>query len=210
LSYLFLIADDHPLYLDAVITRLGQLYPTADLRSAASFDELLGLGRDIGKIPDLVLSDLWMPGMESADGVARILKAFPGAKLAVMSGSAKREEIQTAIRNGACGFLPKTLNAKAFESVIALFLAGGTYVPTDLMDATAPSNDATAPSALDLTPRERQVLCELASGATNKEIGAKFGRNEVTIKLHVRRVLKKIGCRNRSEAAVFCVRAGLV
>jgi DNA-binding NarL/FixJ family response regulator len=92
-----------------------------------------------------------------------------------------------------------------------MIVGGGTYKPADILQILPPEASVPLPRALDgLTPREQQVLVRLATGAPNKEIGRDLGLAEITVKLHVRQILKKIGARNRSEAASMATRAGLI
>jgi DNA-binding NarL/FixJ family response regulator len=95
-----------------------------------------------------------------------------------------------------------------------LICNGGTYLPADILHPSfASAAKVVAPDRqiLDrLTPREQQVLVRLATGAPNKEIGRDLGLAEITVKLHVRQILKKLGARNRSEAASIAAKAGLI
>jgi DNA-binding NarL/FixJ family response regulator len=206
-----IIADDHPLYREAVRLRLERSFPSAETWEAGSLDELLALRAAIAGTLDLVLLDLHMPGMSGADLVARVVDTFAGAPVALVSGLANAADVTAAVRAGARGFLPKTLAPEHFTAALTLICSGGSYVPADVLNA-AP--DGAGPAAerelLDgLTPREQQVLVRLATGAPNKEIGRDLGLAEITVKLHVRQILKKIGARNRSEAASIAAKAGL-
>ena len=206
-----LIADDHPLYLEAVRLRLQTLYPEAVFVEAVTIDGVLAEGGGGRWLFDLILSDLRMPGMDGLSGVERILAAFPGIPFAIMSGSAEQDEVREIIHAGARGFLPKTMRSDAFAAAVSLLLAGGTYLSTDIFQhAATPPPPVVRDRFPMLTPRERQVLVELVSGASNKEIGRKFDLAEVTVKLHVRQILKKIGGRNRSQAAAIAAKAGLI
>jgi two-component system, NarL family, nitrate/nitrite response regulator NarL len=205
-----LIADDHPLYLEAVRLRLQALYPEAVFVEAQTIDGVLAQSCNAQRSFDLILSDLRMPGMDGVSGVERILAAFPDVPCAIMSGSAEQDEVREVIRAGARGFLPKTMGSDAFAAAVSLLLAGGTYLSTDVLDGAVAPPQGARELFQTLTPRERQVLAEVMSGASNKEIGRKFELAEVTIKLHVRQILKKIGGRNRSQAAALAARAGLI
>lgn len=206
-----IVADDHPLYREAVRLRLERLFPAAEIGEAASVDELLRLAQTVVVKPDLVLLDLHMPGMAGADGLARVIAAFPGTPVAMISGLAGSADVVQAVRAGARGFLPKTMSPDLFAAAIGLVIGGGTYLPTEILEAQAEPAGSGPGSLLDgLTPREQQVLVRLATGTPNKEIGRDLGLAEVTVKLHVRQILKKIGARNRSEAAGMAAKAGLI
>jgi DNA-binding NarL/FixJ family response regulator len=144
----------------------------------------------------------------------RVAKVFPGAAVALMSGVARPDDIRSAVHAGARGFLPKTMAPEAFAAAISIILGGGTYLPAEVLWAPEVRAEASgvrmAPPISGLTPREQQVLVRIATGAQNKEIGRDLGLAEVTVKLHVRQILKKIGARNRSEAASIATRAGLI
>jgi len=208
------VADDHPLFREAVHLRLDRQFPGALVKEASTLDELLAGDRDKTEPVDLILIDLHMPGMAS-DAFVRVIREFPRAAVVLMSGVASPEDVRNAVRAGARGFLPKTMPPEAFAAALSIVLGGGTYVPAELVNAPDTMSEAREGGSLNatmsaLTPREQQVLVRLATGAQNKEIGRDLGLAEVTVKLHVRQILKKIGARNRSEAASIATRAGLI
>ena len=204
-----IVADDHPLYREAVRLRLERLFASAEIAEAASLDELL---RQVSPDVDLILLDLHMPGVAGVGATAQAIEAFPGAAVVLMSGLAAADEVTEAVRAGARGFLPKTMSPDHFAAALKLILDGGSYLPADILQAQAESAPAArVQSGLqNLTPREQQVLVRLATGSPNKEIGRDLGLAEVTVKIHVRQILKKIGARNRSEAASIATRAGMI
>jgi two-component system, NarL family, nitrate/nitrite response regulator NarL len=210
-----IVADDHPLYREAVRLRLERLLPNAGITEVGSLDELLAQAREAPPF-DLVLLDLYMPGTEPRQGVAAVLAAMQGVPIALMSGHASGDEVRHAIAAGARGFLPKTMSSDLFAMAISMILAGGTYLPAETLQTVragrSDNNGSMDDSALNgvLSPRERQVLVRLATGASNKEIGRELNLAEVTVKLHVRQILRKIKARNRSEAASMATRAGLI
>ncbi len=203
-----IVADDHPLYREAVRLRLERLFPAAEIVEVGAVDELLRLGAGTRAKLDLILLDLHMPGMAGAEGIARVIAAFPGTPVVMMSGLAKSADVLEAVHAGACGFLPKTMAPDLFAAALSLVIGGGTYLPAEILQPQAAAEPRSPLAAL--TPREQQVLVRLATGASNKEIGRDLGLAEVTVKLHVRQILKKIGARNRSEAAAIASRTGLM
>lgn len=211
-----IVADDHPLYREAVKLRLERLLPESRIVEVGSLEELLAQTRAVPPLPvDLVLLDLYMPGMESGPGVGAVVQALPDAPVALMSGAASAQDVRLAITAGARGFLPKTMTSELFAMAISMILAGGTYLPAEMAQAGgAGMAEIRAGNAggfaETLSPRERQVLVRLSSGASNKEIGRDLNLAEVTVKLHVRQILRKIKARNRSEAASMATRAGLI
>lgn len=226
-----LIADDHPLYREAIRGRLERLFPDSDIVEAASLDEAMALAHRADGVFDLFLVDFHMPGM-SLQTLPILLEAFPGVPVAVVSGTANASDVRAIIQAGARGFLPKTATGQYMASAIELLLAGGTSVPADLLldwvtsegpepiktdlgfapaprAALFPEGGAEADRLGQLTVREMEVLKAVARGLSNKEIGRELDLAEVTIKLHLRGVFRKIGARTRSEAAVIATKAGV-
>jgi DNA-binding NarL/FixJ family response regulator len=215
------IADDHPLYREAVGLRLQRQLHEVEIIEVGRLDELMPLAGTGDNQIELILLDLRMPGMKGGQTVEDVVRVFPAAAVVLVSGAAEFEDIRRAIDAGARGFLPKTLSSKVFARAIAIVMAGGTFLPAETLQmngAQAPAGpvahndgaDLTARLTADLTSRQQQVLVQLASGATNKEIGRNLEIAEVTVKLHIRQILRKINARNRAEAASIATRAGLI
>ena len=207
-----LVADDHPLYREAVMTQLRRLYPGAEVDQVGTFDDIFGLVHDADAPYDLFLVDFHMPGMME-QGIAKLVAAFPGTPVTVISGTANAEDVRASIRAGARGFISKTATADHLAHSIRLVMAGGTSVPADIFaQPAAPS--AAAPGGRPewferLSPREREVLVAVARGISNKQIGRELNLAEVTVKLHLRAIFRKTGVHTRSEAAVLATKAGI-
>jgi DNA-binding NarL/FixJ family response regulator len=201
-----LVADDHPLFREAVSLRLKGLYPHADVIEIDDFGA--APPPDGSARVDLIVVDLFMPGVGSGDAVARIVDAYPAAKVVVMSGHEEPEEIALGLSAGAKGFISKTMSSEQFRSALGVVIAGGTYAPTSLMRGSGVVSDARGALA-KLTPRELEVLQLLVKGASNKEVCRVLDLAEPTVKLYVGQILKKLGARNRAEAAVKGLQAGL-
>jgi two-component system nitrate/nitrite response regulator NarL len=206
-----IIADDHPLYQDALVAILTRAPDLEVLEPVATLDAAL---ESIGATaPDLALLDLDMPGMSNT-AIAKVRELHPLTRVAIISGSLAPSRIRDALSAGACGYLPKTFNPDMILAAVHLMLSGAIYVPPNaLADADPASTEPTSakdgpPSAL--TPREREVLEGLARGLANKEIARQLGLAEVTVKLHTRRILEKLKVRNRAAAAAVAISRGLV
>ncbi|MGE5202513.1 MAG: LuxR C-terminal-related transcriptional regulator [Acidobacteriota bacterium] len=192
-----LLAEDHPLFAEALQTLIQRSISASTLTVVSDLDAAhRALAGD--RHFDLAILDLHMPGTEGFEGVERTLARFPHTPLVVISGSATAAEVRRALELGARGFLPKTLPPKVLSAALQVVASGGTYVPTDYAQpAAAPA----PPSVAGLTPREAEVLALLATGRSNKEIGRALKLQEITIKLHVRNIFRKLKVRNRVEAA---------
>jgi two-component system, NarL family, nitrate/nitrite response regulator NarL len=144
----------------------------------------------------------------SADALVSLVKDFPATPLAVISGMAGNADVVAAARAGVRGYIPKTSTSEYFAHALQLLLSGGTSIPTEvLMDQ--PASHKTPAWLTDMSAREKEVLRGVALGQSNKEIGRALGLAEVTIKLHLRNVFRKMAVKSRSEAAVKAVKAGL-
>ena len=201
-----LIADDHPLYREAAALQIRRLYREAHVQEVASLGELRAATQQSPDF-DLILVDYYMPGM-SAGALAGLVKEFPSTPLAVISGMAGNADVVAAARAGVRGYIPKTSTSEYFARALQLLLAGGTSIPTEvLMDQ--PITHKTPVWLAKMSVREKEVLRGVALGQSNKEIGRTLGLAEVTIKLHLRNVFRKMAVKSRSEAAVKAVKAGL-
>lgn len=207
-----IIADDHPLYLEAVLGQLERAFPDGRFFTARTLpDTLILLERET---VDLVMLDYSMPGMDGVAGIPQAIAVAKGTPVVVMSGVADEEAVRACIAAGAKGFLPKTLESRVFLHAIGLVAAGGTYVPAEFVALPVkPAVTIGGGPALDpanFTVREMEVLGLIVAGASNKEIARHLDLQEVTIKLHLTRIFQKMGVKNRSHAAVMAVRGGLV
>lgn len=200
-----LIADDHALVRDALCAFLSR---EADLEVASADSLDAAVARILGEGPfDLVLLDYEMPGMDGLSGLERALGLNGGRPVALISGAASRQVASDALAAGAAGFLPKTVAAASLVHAVRFMLAGETYAPVAFMTAPAPAPEAN-PLEERLSDRERQVLGGLCRGLSNKEIARELDLQEVTIKLHVKTLCRKLDARNRTQAAMTAKEAG--
>jgi len=207
-----LIADDHPLYLSAVRDQVERLFPDVAVDVADSLVEAVTILRD-GAIEDLLLIDYSMPGMNGQAGIQAIVAAARGAPVVVMSGIACATEVSACIGAGAKGFLPKTLNGKVFASALSVVLAGGSYLPAEMFGTFAAAAAISAESAEEgdgFTERERTIMALVVEGKSNKEIALRLNLREVTIKVQLTHIYKKLGAKNRAQAAMLMTKGRLL
>ena len=200
-----LLADDHDLVLETLAAFLkaeGQF----EVKTCGSLDAAL---ERIGNDPkyDLVLLDYNMPGMNGLEGLQKAIAASFGQPVALMSGTANKTIAQDAIDAGAIGFLPKTIAAKSMVNAVKFMAIGETYVPLEFLNAEEAVPEI--PLAKKLTEREMQVLGGLCRGLSNKELARDLDLQEVTIKLHVKTLCRKLEAKNRTQAAMIGKEAGL-
>ena len=194
-----LIADDHDLVRDALKQVFTGLDDNVEILECGSFPEAVTLAAQ-GENLDLAVLDLRMPGMAGPANIGEFCRQFPQIPTIVLSGYYRRQDVVDSFRNGAAGFVPKTLNKEAMLNAMRLVLSGGKYIPDDLLpDVTAESGGTEKPvgdQARDafggeLTTREEEVLAIMCRGLSNKAIGRELGIEEVTVKLHLRKIYQK-------------------
>lgn len=220
----FLIADDHPLYREAVRAQVERLFAGALVEEVGSVDELFSKFIHVDVAFDLFLLDLYMPGM-SPEAVRRISTNFPGVPIAVISGTARISAVRRCVEAGARGFIPKTATGEHLAYAMQILLSGGTTVPAQVLLTGAASTDRTEGGLAGpadragagayeewvhtLNERELAVLRGVARGQSNKQIAREIGIAEVTVKFHLRVLFRKIGVNRRAQVAVAAFKAGL-
>lgn len=203
-----LVADDHNLVRDGLKPFLYELDPDADILDAANFDDALTAAKASDNL-GLVLLDLKMPGMNGLSGVEIMRRTRPGVPVVILSGHVEREEVLAAVRAGANGYIPKTISGTALINALRLVLAGESYLPTSILVEGGNGDRKTPASPLSsLSAREREILGYLIEGQTNKEIARRLDLQEITIKIHLRNVYRKIGAVNRAQAVRIAMSAG--
>lgn len=202
-----LVADDHRLMREGTAALLEPDPRLEVVALAATGRE--AIERAIATRPDVVLLDLNMPGIRGLEACAVLRNRVPEAHVLVLTVSEQEEDLYSALRVGAAGYLLKDMPpSELIDAVLDTGKGQPTIAPrmaarmlTELQRPD-PLRGSTAPRTR-LTDRERQVLALLARGATNREIAAELGVSGHTVKTHVRHVLEKLHVRNRAEAAAF-------
>jgi two-component system, NarL family, nitrate/nitrite response regulator NarL len=200
-----LLADDQELVRDTIAAFLGR-EPDIEVDVAGDLPAAVELIRRDGPF-DLVLLDYMMPGMNGLSGLCTVKALTKGKPVAILSGSAPRTVAEQALAEGAAGFLPKTMSTRSLIAAVRFMAAGEVYAPMRMLA----ERDAEVPTVqgAQLTPREMDVLRRLCRGLPNKEIARELDLQEVTVKLHVKTLCRKINAANRTQAAMIAKDAGL-
>ena len=202
----FVIADDHALFRTGLRLLLLEGCGPGEVLEASNVQELRAL-LAIEPAPDLVVVDLFMPGMNGGVTVKDLRQAWSALRFVVMSASEERRHVLDALGAGAFGYIPKSLEPSAMIQAFQQILSGGIYAPTLLLaeqaGAPEPSPTAIDPQIMQtLTPRQCEVLRLLGKGQANKEIARALDISEGTVKIHLAAIFRLLDVRNRTEAVL--------
>jgi DNA-binding NarL/FixJ family response regulator len=198
-----LIVDDHVL-LSQTISSILEKDGDCSVDVALNLDEALKKITDRGRY-DVVLLDYQLPGAIGLQGLRQVIELNQGGT-ALFSGVAGLSIAQAAMEQGASGFIPKSIQIKTLLHAINSIASGELYFPTEYLLRLS---NGDSPS-FGLKPRELRVLAYLSEGLQNKEIGREVGIEEVIVKMDVKSICRKLGVRNRTEAALAARKLGLV
>ena len=199
-----LVADDHPLFREALRNAVARALPTATIREAESVDALYAL-IERESDADLLLLDLTMPGAHGFSALVHLRAHYPQLPVMVVSAREEPAVMRRALDHGAVGFLPKSADAGTLGEAIDAVLAGDRWAPASALKAPAAGaeeHDA-AQRVRDLTPQQFRVLQMLGDGLLNKQIAYELGVSEATIKAHMTAILRKLGASNRTQAVLI-------
>ncbi|MET8979374.1 response regulator transcription factor [Streptomyces sp. NPDC004539] len=208
-----MIVDDHAVVrrgIRAYLEALGEFQVVAEATDGRQALDRLREMSTHGRLPDVVLIDLLMPGMDGAEATARITRDHPDVKVVVLTGFGEMERVHTALAGGASGYLLK--DAEPDEVVAALRAAARGDVFLHPSVARGLTQEVVSPSTGlgALTGRERDVLALVARGHSNQQIADELVISERTARTHVSNVLRKLQLTSRTQAALVAVRQGLV
>jgi DNA-binding NarL/FixJ family response regulator len=202
-----LIVDDH-----AVVRRgLTDLLTAADGITAvgAVEDGSLAVAAVVEHEPDIVLMDLSMPQVDGIQGTRLVLEARPATRVIVLTSFSESAKILAALEAGAVGYLLKDAEPEDIVRAVRDAHAGGAPLSPQAAKALLPGNRPAARSDA-LTAREREVLALVAAGLPNKSIARRLEISEKTVKAHLTRVFTVLGVQDRTSAALWAQRHGLV
>ena len=205
-----LVADDHPLFREALKGAVARLLPGARLVESDSADALFA-SAEAHPEADLLLMDLNMPGAHGFSALVHLRGAQPLLPVIVVSAREEAGVVRRALEHGAAGFIPKSSSPATIREAIAAVLEGGHWSPpqADHGDGLAPEEADVAQRIRELTPQQFRVLGMLGTGLLNKQIAHALGVSEATVKAHMTAILRKLGANNRTQAVLMAGRLAL-
>lgn len=205
-----LIADDHPLFREALRGAVSRVLPGATLREADSVEKLYAL---VESEPDadLLLLDLNMPGAQGFSALVHLRAQHPELPVVVVSAREEPAVMRRALDHGAMGFIPKSADSATLGQALAQVLDGERWAPPAALAAPAaePEEHDAAKRVAELTPQQFRVLQMLGVGLLNKQIAYDLGVSEATIKAHMTAILRKLGASNRTQAVLIAGKLAL-
>ena len=203
MPYHVLIADDHPLFREALASIISMTLPECSLQQATDYSEAQQALSE--STFDLAFVDLNMPDSNGLTDLALLKKMHPELPIVVVSAHEEAEVIRTCIGHGAAGYIIKSSGPNEIKNAIQAILNGETYLPANIdLQVEAHDADADAVSRISsLTPSQLKVLIEVGKGKLNKQIAYDLAISEATVKAHITSVFKKLGINNRTQAVLF-------
>lgn len=219
----FLIADDHELYIQGLELILKKEYPNSEILLSNSYTDTLSI-IEKQKNFDLIITDLAMPGANWLDALEKIHKQCPETPIAIISAVFDKEILQKTFNIGVSGYISKSSPNSLIVSALNLILAGGMYIPPELMqyNTTTPSSQVKelikdiektqTQNEINrtLTPRQLEILQCLYAGLSNKQIANKLNIAEGTIKIHITLLMRTLDVTNRIQAVRKAAKLGIL
>ena len=209
-----LLVDDHALFREGLRELLANISPGVSIREAACVEDAI----DECKLTNfrMVLLDL---GLSTSDGLGTLdafRVAVPEVPVIVLSGDEDPRHMKSAIDLGAVGFIPKAHTSKLMIAALRFVLAGGIYLPPNLLHEdielekpSAAAAGAVAAAYARLSPRQQEVATLLLQGNSNKVIARRLALSEGTVKAHVSAIFQVIGAKSRVEAVIIAAKSGI-
>jgi DNA-binding NarL/FixJ family response regulator len=206
-----LVADDHALFRDGLVS----LLEAAGYEIVAQVgDGELAVQRTLELRPELVLLDLSMPNLNGHEALRQLRHELPEAKLVILTVSDNEKDLAEAIRNGANGYLLKSLDSDEFLELLEGLERGEAAMTrrttARLIAGLAQPRGGNSESLIALTPREVELLSLVQEGLSNLAVAQRLSISENTVKYHLKNIFQKLGVQNRTEAVAQAYRAGLL
>ncbi|MET4180688.1 DNA-binding NarL/FixJ family response regulator [Bradyrhizobium sp. JR7.2] len=202
-----LIVDDHALIREALHAVLKQLKREAVVLEASNSHQAMHVveeNPDIG----LILLDINLPDRDGFSVLRELRDRYPTIAIIILTSSSDQDSVKRAFKLGALGFIPKTTEREVMLNAIELVFSGGIYIPSEILEETAPPRPTNKPTTRDslkglgLTDRQIEVLALLMKGKSNKVIAHILNMAVPTVKNHITVVLKALSATSRTEAVI--------
>jgi len=205
------IADDHPLFRDALLGIISTHFSGASVSQSSDLESTLAALETMPDL-DILLLDLHMPGSQDLFGLVTVRERFSSVPVVVVSARDDLETISRSIGHGASAYIPKSASPAMIHEAIDAVAAGERWVPEKARNGLRRIDEeemSLGSKIASLTPQQYRVLCLLREGWLNKQIGYELGVTEATVKAHITAIFKKLGVSNRTQAVIALSRLSL-
>jgi DNA-binding NarL/FixJ family response regulator len=198
-----IVADDHPLFREALSLALRQALGDVVIAQAGNMDELQQVSAEENSV-DLVLLDLHMPGVQGFSALVYLRAHHPELPVCLVSANNNAVVIQRALDHGAAAFIHKSASVEEIRRALETVLAGDIWQPSETDGSGSAADELDVAERLsDLTPQQFRVLMMLADGLLNKQIAFELGISEATVKAHMTAIFRKLEVTNRTQAVLL-------
>jgi len=198
-----LCVDDHPLFRDGIATVIAYQKDMQLVAMAATAKEAIEVFEQTQ--PDVTLMDLRLPDTSGIGALSAIRLSYPKARIIMLTTFEGDVEIQRALAAGACGYLLKSTPREELVEVIRKVHSGRKHLPTEVAENLAEHFGGDI-----LTEREVEILRRIAEGDRNRDISERLAISELTVKVHVKHIMDKLGAKDRTQAVAIGVRRGVI
>ena len=206
-----LLVDDHELVRQGIAAMLHGASDVQVVAEARTGREALEVARR--ELPDVVLMDVKMPDMDGLEATRKLKEERPRTAVVMLTMHDNPTYLREAVRAGAAGYLLKDVSKEELLDAIRQVATGGAFIESQMLKGMLSEMKPQGPvpaAARNLTKREREILSLVAEGMSNREIAERLVLSPETVKSHVAAILEKLGVSDRTQAAIYAVRNGLV
>jgi len=207
-----LLVDDHELVRQGIAAMLHGAADVQVVAEARTGREALEVARR--ELPDVVLMDVRMPDMDGLEATRKLKEERPRTAVVMLTMHDNPTYLRDAVRAGAAGYLLKDVSKEELIDAIRQVSSGGAFIESQMLKGMLsemkPTTSGVSPAAKNLTKREREILALVAEGMSNREIAERLVLSPETVKSHVAAILEKLNVSDRTQAAIYAVRNGLV
>lgn len=200
------LADDHDLVRSGIKALLSMLKDVEVIAEARNGQELITLTEEL--MPEVVMTDISMPGMDGIAAIAHLHKSRPQVKLLVLSMYDTVDFVKRAVASGACGYLMKDAPPFELEQAIRSVMATGTYFSPVIAQRLLQPSEPTVSD--ELTERQIEILRLIAQGKASKEIAFELGLSPKTVDVHRARIMERLHLSDIASLTLYAVRKGLI
>jgi DNA-binding NarL/FixJ family response regulator len=200
------LADDHDLVRSGIKALLSMIEGVEVIAEARDGRELINLVESLN--PDIVMTDISMPGMDGITAISEIHGKHPEVRLLVLSMYDTVDFVKRAVANGACGYLVKDAPPFELEQALRSVMATGSYFSPAIAQRLLQPSEPTVDD--ELTHRQVEILTLIAQGRASKEIAFKLGLSSKTVDVHRSRIMERLRLNDIASLTLYAVRKGLI